>query len=314
MSYAQVSEKERYYISWALGEGVPLTRIAHKLGRSRSTIHREIVRNRDCRGHYKPLIAHGSAEFRKRDSRRKSYFTEAEWAEVFKQIRFDLAPEQAAGRLALTGVVKMHLTTIYREIKRNKQRGGLLFKHLRQAHRKKRKRYGTPENRGVLKGKRNISERPREANERSEIGHCEADLVRGHGGFGWVLTLVERRTRLARVRKLDGKSVEEINRKLIPIIRDLGAKTITVDNGCEFHGYKTVEGATGVQFYFANPHRSWERGSIENLNGLIRQYLPKWMPLNDLTQAKCNFIEDRLNRRPRKTLNYKTPEECYYGL
>lgn len=314
MSYQQVTDRERYFISGALAKGLSKTFIAQILKRHRSTIHREIERNKDSKGHYKYLIAQGTAMNRLRVSRRNSYFTEAVWALVKSNIKTEWAPEQVVGKLAQAGGPRMHWGTIYREIKRDKRKGGRLFKHLRQANKKRRKRNGRPDSRGVLRGKRNISERPKAANERSELGHCEADLVRGFRAQGWVLTLIDRNARLVRIRKLRGKSVEEVNRKLIPILRELGVKTVTVDNGCEFHGYKEVEKATGALFYFANPHRSWERGSVENMNGLIRQYLPKWMPLTHLTQAKCNFIEKRLNQRPRKILDFKTPEERYYGV
>jgi transposase, IS30 family len=314
MSYRQVTERERYYISGALREGRSKAFIARALGRPRSTIQREILRNKDRRGHYKALIAHDKALFRRKDSRRKSYFTEAEWALVFARIRLEWAPEQAAGRLAQAGLVKMHFGTIYREIKRDKRKGGRLFRHLRQAQRQRRKRYGRPDSRGRLRGKRNISSRPLEATLRLVLGHWEGDLVRGYRGQGWILTLIERKSRYCRILKLGNKSVREVNRKLIRVLKSHAVKTVTVDNGCEFHGYKEVEAATGALFYFANPHRSWERGSVENLNGLIRQYLPKTMSLENLTQSRCAFIEIRLNQRPRKLLNYKTPEECYFGL
>lgn len=314
MRYRQVTDQERYFISGALAKGHSKTFIARFLGRHRSTIHREIERNKDSKGHYKYWIAQGSAKYRRSASRRNSYFPETVWAFVKTNIKTEWAPEQVVGKLTLVGGPRMHWSTIYREIKRDKRRGGRLFKHLRQASKKRRKGYGRSDSRGVLRGKRNISERPMAANERSELGHCEADLVRGFRAQGWVLTLIDRRARLVRIRKLRGKTVREVNRKLIPLLKELSVKTITVDNGCEFHGYKDVEKATGALFYFANPHRSWERGSVENMNGLIRQYLPKSMALTHLTQARCNFIEHRLNGRPRKTLNFKTPEECYYGL
>ena len=314
MKYQQVTEMERYTLSLALSQGVSKVQIAHALGRSRSTIQREIKRNRERNGYYKPYIAQEIAAFRRKESRRKSYFTEGEWASVYKKVRLEWAPEQITAWLAKTRSVQMHFGTIYREIKRNKRRGGYLFRHLRQANKKRRKRNGRPDSRGVLRGKRNISERPKAADKRTEKGHWEADLVRGFQAQGWILTLIDRKARLVKIRKLHGKSAREVNRKLIQMVRKYGIKTLTVDNGCEFHGYKEVEKATGVKFYFANPHRSWERGSIENMNGLIRQYLPKSMVFTNLTQARCNWIESRLNNRPRKILNFKTPKECYYGV
>jgi IS30 family transposase len=314
MSYLQVTERERYFISFALSRGVSKVSIARQLNRSRSTIQREIKRNRERNGYYKPLIAQETAVFRRSRSRQKSYFTELEWAMVYSSVREDWSPEQIAARFKLEGLVRMHYGTIYREIKRNKRRGGRLFKQLRQANKQRRKRNGRPDSRGRLRGKRNISKRPEVANKRLEVGHWEADLIRGHRADGWVLTLIDRKSRLVRIRTLPQKSVLLVNRKLIPILKSHRIRTVTVDNGCEFHGFKTIEKVTRAKFYFANAHRSWERGSIENMNGLIRQYLPKLMRLRDLTQAKCNSIEHKLNTRPRKILNYKTPEESYYGV
>lgn len=314
MKYRQVTEHERYIISFALARGVSKVAIARELNRSRSTIQREISRNRLQNGQYKPLIAHRISDYRRKRTRRKSYFTEVEWALVYDMVRVEFSPEQTSARLAKEGLVKMHFGTIYREIKRNKRRGGRLFAHLRQANKQRRKRNGRPDSRGILRGKRNIATRPQVANNRLELGHWEVDLIRGHRAEGWVLTMVDRKSRFVRIRKLHGKSAVEVNRKLIPLVRFHRIRTITVDNGCEFHGFKLIESATGVKFYFANAHRSWERGSIENMNGLIRQYLPKLMRFTNLTQARCDFIERRLNSRPRKILNYKTPEESYYGV
>jgi IS30 family transposase len=314
MSYQQVTEKERYIISFALARGVSKVAIARELNRSRSTIQREIKRNRLKNGFYKPYLAHQISGYRRKQSRRKSYFTKAEWDLVYQMIRVECSPDQVAARLKKEGLVKMHFGTIYREIKRNKRKGGRLFAHLRQANKQRRKRNGRPDSRGILRGKRNISLRPQVANKRLELGHWEVDLIRGHRADGWVMTMIDRKSRLVRIRKLNGKTAAEVTRRLIPLVHFHRIRTITVDNGCEFHGFKEVESASSVRFYFANAHRSWERGSIENMNGLIRQYLPKLMRLSNLTQARCDFIEGRLNRRPRKILNYRTPEECYYGV
>lgn len=314
MSYRQVTERERYFISGALGKGLSKTFIAHALDRSRSTIQREINRNKDRRGHYKPLIAHDKAEFRKKESRRKTYFTEAQLSLVWEKLRVDWSPEQISLRFAQLGQLQIHWVTIYRQIRRDRRKGGQIFKHLRQAHRKRRKGYGKPDSRGLLRGKRNISKRPKVATFRKEKGHGEGDLVRGHKGEGWLLTVIDRKHRYLDIKKLKGKSVKEVNRKLIRIIRKRGFKTMTMDNGTEFHGYKEVEKATGIRFYFANAHRSWERGSIENVNGLIRQYFPKRMSFIQVTQARCDFVAMRINQRPRKILKLKTAEESYFGL
>lgn len=314
MSYRQVTEPERYIISQALVKRVAITRIAHTLGRSRSTIQREIKRNKTIQGHYKPLIANDKAVFRRQESRRKTYFTEAEWGLVREKLRIDWSPEQISLRFAKFGVLEIHWVTIYRQVWRDKRRGGQIFKHLRQAHRKRRKGYGKPDSRGQLRGKRNISKRPQAATARRERGHGEADLIRGHKGQGWLLSTIDRKHRLLRLKVLKGKTVKEVNRKLKRVIKDMELKTLTVDNGCEFHGFKDLEQETAVKFYFANAHRSWERGSIENVNGLIRQYFPKSMNLLPVTQERCDFVAMRINQRPRKILKLKTAEESYFGL
>lgn len=314
MKYRQVTEEERYIISQALGKKAPIVQIAHTLGRSRSTIQREIKRNMDRKRHYKPLIAHDKAVFRRKDSRRKTYFAEEDWKLIREKLRIDWSPEQISLRFAQFGILQIHWVTIYRQVRRDKVKGGQVFKHLRQAHRKRRKGYGKPDSRGQLRGKRHISQRPKAAEHRREAGHGEADLIRGYRGQGWLLSVIDRKTRLVQLLRLTGKSMMEVNNKLTWVVKKFGYKTLTVDNGTEFHGYRWVERATSVRFFFANPHQSWERGSVENVNGLIRQYFPKSMVLTKLTQAQCNFVASRLNQRPRKILNMKTPEECYNGV
>lgn len=208
----------------------------------------------------------------------------------------------------------MHFSTIYRHIKKEKKKGRRLHIHLRQFHKKRRKGYGHADSRGVLRGKRNIKKRPRAATQRLEWGHFEVDLMRGYKGAGYIMTLVDRMTRYTRIIKLKNKTAYEVSERLIPLVRELKIKTFTADNGCEFHDYDIVESRTGVRFYFANPHCSWERGTIENTNGLIRQYLPKEKPFTRVTQKQCDFIAERLNQRPRKIIQLRTPEEYYYEV
>ena len=158
-----------------------------------------------------------------------------------------------------------------------------------------------------------ISERPPEVEARREVGHWEADTVMGAGGKDCVATLVERKTGLVLVGKLKDRTTESLNKRVIGLIgRHVGRfETVTADNGTEFHGYGRIERRTGVTFYFARPYHSWERGSNENANGLLRQYLPKGASMAGLTQQQCNAIARKLNTRPRKRLGFRTPLECY---
>jgi IS30 family transposase len=217
--------------------------------------------------------------------------------------------------LKKNGALRISHESIYRYIWQDKRRGGRCYTLLRQAGKKRRKRYGAYDSRGRLAGKRHISERPAAVEDRSHVGHWEIDTVLG-SGKPCVVTLVERKTGYVMIGKLRARTVAELNRAAITLVTSapLPVHTITADNGTEFHGYKQIEEATGVSFYFATPHHSWERGTNENTNGLIRQYLPKRKSMAKVTQAYCARIADMLNDRPRKRLDYHTPREAYEAI
>lgn len=206
--------------------------------------------------------------------------------------------------------------TIYQYIWRDKAAGGNLWAYLRQSPKQRRKRYRAYDSRGRLANKRHISERPQTVETRRYKGHWEIDTVLGAASSDCIVTLLERKSGLVQIGKLKDRSTASLNKRVIKLInRDPSAyKTITADNGTEFHQYKHIERVTNAKFYFATPHHSWERGSNENVNGLIRQYLPKGRTMLHLTQQQCDVIASKLNSRPRKRFNYKTPEEIYYGL
>ena len=178
----------------------------------------------------------------------------------------------------------------------------------------RRKLYRSTDSRGVLRGKRYISERPEYIKDRLELGHWEGDTVMGKDRHQCILTLVERKSRANRIVKLNNRTAINVTTAVIALISkepDL-FKTITFDNGTEFHGYKEIERATSVICYFANPHHPWERGSNENFNGLLRQYFPKGKSLSYIGNCKVAVISDKLNNRPRKRLGFKTPKEVLY--
>ena len=206
--------------------------------------------------------------------------------------------------------------TIYRYIWYDWFYGGSLRTYLRQYSKRRRKKYRSADSRGVLPGKRHITERPTGAENRSRIGHWEIDTVMGAWDNHCIVTLVERKTRFTIIGKLKARTTAELNKRVIRLIRkqDRKVKTITADNGTEFHQYEQIEKATGATFYFATPYHSWERGLNENTNGLIRQYLPKGKSMASLTQRMCDAIANKLNRRSRKTLDYRTPEQCYAAI
>ena len=191
--------------------------------------------------------------------------------------------------------------------------GGSLHTYLRGSRKRRRKRYGAYDSRGRLAGKKHISERPLAAELCSEIGHWEIDTVIGKGDHHCLVTIVERKTGYVVIGKLRARTKEHTNQRTVRLMRrhPQRFKTIAADNGTEFHDYAQLERATGVAFYFATPHHSWERGTNENTNGLIRQYVPKGTSMAKLTQPHCNAIARALNNRPRKRLGFKTPQECF---
>jgi IS30 family transposase len=307
--YQQITRDERYMIGRLRGQRMSLRAIAKHMGRSPSTIARELKRNRRKSGSYGAERAQEMTNVRRRKSRRKSHFSEEIRAFVISKIREEWAPEQIEMWLKKNQGLSIAAKTLYRWIKKDRKTGGDLYRHLRQARKQRRKAYRSKDSRGKLAGKRHISTRPVECEERLRYGHFELDLVLGKVSRHCALTLVDRKTRFTVVRKIENKTTEEVNRILIPLISEFGIKTLTADNGCEFHGYKVVETATEVEFYFATPHHSWERGTNENTNGLIRQYLPKGMSMKNIPDEYFEFIQNRLNNRPRKVLDFFTPYE-----
>ena len=311
-TYHQLTSGERYALKALRRQGLSKAEIGRAMGRHRSTIGRELARNSRADTGYRPYTADEMTRARRRRSRRNRRFTGADWDLVVARLEKQWSPEQISGRLRRKGKLRISHETIYRYIWLDKKRGGDLYRHLRQAGKKRRKRYGRYDSRGRLAGKRHISERPAGAENRSRIGHWEADTMVGPGK-PCILTLVERKIGLVLVAKLRARTVAELNRAAVHLIQNapVPVRTITADNGTEFHGYKDIEAATGAKFFFATPHHSWERGTSENTNGLIRQYLPKRKSMARVTQHRCSRIAQQLNERPRKRLDYLTPEECY---
>ncbi len=295
-TYTQLSDEERFAIARLLHHRFGVRAIARLLSRSPSTISREIRRNaypnrgRCYASHHAKSMARG----RRRRARYGTNFSREQLGLVEGLIREDYSPEQVSGYLKRTGELSISHETIYLHIMADQRCGGDLYRHLRCARKQRRKRYGAYDSRGRLAGKRGLGERPPGAANRSRVGHWEIDTVMGKGR-ACILTLVERKTGYVLIGKLANRTVAETNRRLRKLIgRHAGrVRTITADNGCEFHGYADVEATHGVEFYFAPPYHSWERGTS----------------LETLTQAQCDRIADKLNDRPRKRYNYRTPAE-----
>lgn len=313
MPYHQITPEERYTLATLRKQERTLScaEIAELMGRHRSTIWRELRRN--CSRHdggYRSGRAQEQAQARRKRSRRNSHFGGNEWTLIELLLREKFSPEQISGWLRALGLLEISHETIYSHVWRDKKRGGKLYRCLRQPF-KRRKRYGSYERRGRVAGKRHISERPAVVESRCEIGHWEMDTVIGAADQHCIVSLVERTSGATLIGKLCRRNVAALNKRVIELIEAHPELfiTITVDNGTEFHGYREIEQVTGVPIFFATPYHSWERGTNENTNGLIRQYLPKRTSMKHLTQAQCNAIASSLNNRPRKRHGFRTPLE-----
>lgn len=314
--YSQITADERYTLGVLRRLGFCPAEIARALGRHRSTIGRELARNTRPDGGYRPSFAQARTGARRWRSRSHDRFTAAEFALVTARLALKWSPEQIAAVLRQSGQLQISHETIYRYIWADKRRGGVLHTHLRGAPKLRRKRYGSYERRGRMAGKRPITARPASVETRAEGGHWEMDTILGTGDRHCVVSLVERKTGYLVLGKLRARTTAEVRRRVIALIRQerQPVHTITADNGTEFHDFARLEQATGATVYFATPHHAWERGTNENTNGLVRQYLPKGQSMAGVTQPDCTRIARALNERPRKRHNYRTPEECYASL
>jgi len=315
MAYHQITSEERYTLSALRQQGMNQSAIARAMGRHRSSISRELRRNSSAwDGGYRPFVASHRTRARRSQSRRNQRFTREDFRLVESLLRKRWSPEQISGRLRREARLSISHETIYLHIWNDKESGGQLYTSLRCALKKRRKRHNSYDSRRRLAGKRHISERPTWIEKRRSIGHWEVDTVVGGGAKDCVATLVERKTGYALIGKLSDRSKSGMSRRLRMLIRRAPKqfKTITSDNGTEFHDYESVEQVTHVKFYFATPYHSWERGSNENFNGLLRQYLPKRANQKELTQRGCDAIAAQLNARRRKRLGYRTPQECFF--
>ena len=308
MTYKQLTQEQRYQIYALLKTEHTQSKIAEVLEVHRSTICRELKRNRGKRG-YRPQQAHRMAVSRQKKASHR--IERGVWEQVEEKLRLELSPEQIAGRMKKEGCSISH-EWIYQYVYADKRAGGDLWKHLR-CQKKRRKRINGRDRRGIIPDRVSIDRRPEIIAERSRLGDWEGDTIVGAGHKGAVLTLVDRKsgyTLLGHLPKREASQVEEQAVSLLQLMPHV--KTLTVDNGKEFANHSEIAEQTGADVYFAHPYSSWERGTNENTNGLIRQYLPKKRRLDDVDQSELVVIMHRLNHRPRKRLDFLTPHEVFF--
>ena len=310
--YKQLTSEQRYTISVLLQNRTKQKEIAKARNVSPSTVSREIRRNSGVRGRYNWETAQANAVQTKRrkpgnHSINKDVMEEAKHLLVTEQ----WSPEQISGVLAKDGKYISH-ETIYRMIRKDKAEGGTLYKHCR--HKLKRRARPVGGRRISIPNRTSISERPAEVDGK-RFGDFEMDTIVGRGNHGAIVTLIERSTSMLFMRKLKkGKNAKELARTVIHLLSPFKehVKSITTDNGTEFACHEMIGKSLGVTIYFADPYASWQKGAIENANGLIRQYVPKTETFEHVSHQQITKYSKKINIRPRKKLEFKTPYECFY--
>lgn len=315
MRHKQLTLKERYHISTLLKRGWKQKEIAESIGVHPSTICREIQRNKDTLTHeYHYAFADTKAVGRQQTKVKYTVISSKIKTYIKSKLKADWSPEQISGRMKIDNGFSVCHETIYRYIYYNKSRGGRLYKYLRHKNKKHHKRSHIYHRRGIIIDRVSIDKRPKIVEKKNRIGDFEIDTVIGKHHIGALVTVVDRKSKYAIIKKVSSKKAEEVTKALIEMLLPLKpiTKTITSDNGKEFAYHKEVSEALDTNFYFAHPYSSWERGLNEHTNGLIRQYLPKKTDFTQVSKEEITTIQDKLNHRPRKVLNYRTPYEVFF--
>lgn len=313
----RITSEERHTIDCLLGQNKKPAEIGRILGRSTSTITREIARNQDQRSkQYRFELADRKAIDRKLSKPTKSGIGEEIIARVESRLADKLSPEQIVGEAKLEGIQFASHEWIYQYIWNDKKQGGILYIYLRNKSKRYRKRGAAKDNRGQIRNKTPLSERPELVEKRERVGDLEIDLVIGKAHSGAILTINDRASGLLVMELLQGKNAADVTAATISRLEPYKEylHTITSDNGKEFAGHEEIATALGIDFYFAKPYHSWERGSNENLNGLIRQYIPKHTNILELDKAYIAEVEKALNDRPRKRYGYQSPLTIHQQL
>ncbi|MDZ7803481.1 IS30 family transposase [Thiohalophilus sp.] len=311
--YTQLTLEQRYQIQAYMKAGFNETQTADFIGVDKSTVNRELRRNRGKRG-YRAKQAHRRCLQRRADKAR-SRIDNATWRHVRRLLREDWSPEQICLWLAQETAQSVSCEHIYQYVLADKRSGGSLYRHLR-CQKQRKKRYGTYSRRGQIPHQISIDQRPAVVDSRRRYGDWELDTVIGKNHRQALVTLVERKSKLTLIAKVARKTAEAVSEAIIRLLKPLApwVHTLTADNGREFAQHQKIARALNAKFYFAHPFASWERGLNENTNGLIRQYFPKKHDFTTITQKQIERVMEKLNNRPRKCLGIKTPNQVFFGI
>ena len=311
--YKQLTYEQRYVIECMLKSKSPKKEIWQTLEISESSLYRELNRNGKPRS-YNAKHAQMLADERKKEQHVKNKMTIDMKRYIDKKLALYWSPEQIVGRAKAEDINMLSTVSIYKYIYQDTSTGGELYKYLRTANKVYKKRYGSNDKRGKIPDKVPIEERPKVVEEKSRIGDFEIDLIIGKDHKGAQLTIVDRMSSFTLIQTLQSKKADEVSKALLVALKPYKSivKTITNDNGKEFANHKLIAKELQADVYFCNPYASYERGLNEYINKLIRQFYPKKMELKNIPQSNNLLIMNLLNQRPRKKLNYKTPEEVFF--
>ena len=314
-NYNHITLEQRIKIETLLKAGHKVSFVSKQLSTDRSSIYRELKRNQTKTGKYNAVFAQElSEEQKERFSHNRRFTFPMEKFIIEKLSKEQWSPEQIWGYCKENNIDMVSHESIYKFVYQEKENGGLLYKNLRVASKKYRKRYGAGNGkRCIIKDKVSIDDRPECINNKQRVGDWEIDTIVGKNNKGAIVTIAERATAFVLIAKLNGKNAQELAEAVVQLMMPFKelVLSITSDNGTEFAMHKYISKKLGALFYFAHPYSSWERGLNEYTNRLIRQYIPKKTDFKDVNHLYVNEITMKLNRRPRKKLNYNTPGKVF---
>ena len=312
--YQQLTLEQRYHIQALKDIGQSGASIALSLGVSCSTVTREVKRN-SVEGKYTAKQAHALSQNRKKEARSGYKLTPERCELIDKLLEKEWSPEQVCGRLEVETGIQISSMSLYRHIYADAQAGGTLWEHMRHARRKPKPRSKHKGIRSLIKHRRSIHERPAVVDELKRPGDLEMDTIVGPGGRGAIATIGSRSTNYVWMTQCYGKDSWYLSERVKQRLRPVKAMitTITSDNGVEFAEHQRIARSMNIDYYFADPYQTNQRSRIEQLNKLIRQYIPKKQDLDWVQPKELKHIEDKLNHRPRKKLGFKTPHEVFFN-
>ena len=309
----QLTSEQRYTISVLLQKEMKKKDIAKAINVNPSTLYRELKRNSGSRNHYNWETAEANARQKKHKKPGNRSIPKGVREEAVYLLRENQwSPEQISGYLKKEGKF-ISTESIYRLIRKDKKDGGDLYKNCRHRLKHRARPVGGAK-RVTIKNRVSIDDRPKEADGK-RFGDFEMDTIVGKGNHGAIVTLVERSTNMLFMRKLKhGKNADKLADVVIQLLKPFKQilKSITTDNGLEFAAHEKITKALGVQVYFADPYSSWQKGAIENANGLIRQYVPNGAVFSHYSHQQITKFNMKINDRPRKKLDFSSPRECFY--